>query len=352
MASLPPPREGQRETGAKERAKEIFAEFRAQLNSKTWRASLTAMVPSEFRSVGYVDRIIEGAYGACRDNPDLLVECDRASMFRELERAAKACVPIGNGYSYLVPYKRQVQWQLGYKGAMLLVRRSGVVRKFTAQVIYENDRCAIRLGTDASVDHQPEMRSGRGEPIGVYAAAWLKGEDDPEIEYMSASEIQYIRGKSPSQNSPAWRDWWGEMARVKVLKRLAKRLPTEREIDLSDMDDRMGETIEGVAEPIMATLAAPTEQAMPMDQFDADEREPAPTQREQPREQQQQRQTQREPEPRDDDDKDGGRPTDDQDEDDQRSYQTSREPDQTRGQVPPPRGGPRRSGGNLFSSGG
>jgi hypothetical protein len=52
------------------------------------------------------------------------------------------------------------------------------------------------------------------------------------------------------------------MARKIVLKRLCKRLPTERAIDLDDMDDRMNRQIEGVAEPGYEPLAltAPDEE--------------------------------------------------------------------------------------------
>lgn len=247
-------------------ANDMFKEFRAQLNSKSFRERIAAGVPAEFRSVGYVDRLIESIFIACRDNPDLLTRCDRASMFRSAERIAKRGLTVGNNVAWLVPYKGQVQDQLGYKGAMIEVRRSKMVSRITAQAVYESDACHIRLGTDQKVDHEVSTAANRGSCIGVYAIAWVEGE--PEIEYMSAEEVEVIRKGSPSANSPAWRNHWSEMARKTVLKRLCKRLPTERQIDLDDMDERNAREIEGSAEVINFDEAAPRSQPAALEHQD------------------------------------------------------------------------------------
>lgn len=260
-ATLAPPRAngGTGPESDGDRAQRLFREFRAQLNTDSFRARVAAMVPSGFRSEGYVDRLIESIFVACRDNPDLLVKCDRASLFRAAERIAKRGLTVGDNIAWLVPYKGQVQDQLGWKGAIVLVLRSGAIERITSQPVYEADRCTISLGTAPAIIHEPPLRGSRGKLLGVYAAVWLKGAADPDIEWMDYEEIEQIRSSAPSANSPAWRNWYSEMARGKVLKRLMKRQPTERPIDLSDMDDRQVVDIAADGtEP--AALAAPTEQ--------------------------------------------------------------------------------------------
>jgi recombination protein RecT len=241
-----------------ERRQEMFRQFRSQLNNKGWRGNIAAMVPQEFRTAGYVDRLIESIFVACRDN-DKLLECDRASLFRAAERIAKRGLTVGDNIAWLVPYKGQVQDQLGYAGAMAIVRRSGVCQRFLTQSVYANDDFQIYLGSDPRVEHRPAL-GDRGDVIGAYAIAWVDG--DPAIEWCDRATIDFIRSQSPGKNSPAWQNWFDQMARKCPLKRLVKYLPTERSVDLGDLDDR---TIEGVAaqiEPSMAAIEHQPEEAI------------------------------------------------------------------------------------------
>ena len=63
------------------------------------------------------------------------------------------------------------------------------------------------------------------------------------------------RSKAPSRNSPAWQNWYDEMARAKVLKRACKKIPRERLVDLDDLDDRT--VIEGTAERLDDAMGLP-----------------------------------------------------------------------------------------------
>lgn len=246
---LPPPRggngDGRGET-LEERQQRLFRQLRADLNNKEFRDRIAGMCLPEFRTVAYVDRLCESIFVACRDNPKLLTECDRASMFRAAERIAKRGLTVGDNVAWLVPYKGQVQDQLGYKGAMILVRRAVPEANFTTQPVYENDPCDIVLGDAPKVTHKINLKQPRGPIIGAYAI--VKIGDWIDVEPIDVEEVNYVRSLSPGKDSPAWNNWYSEMARKIPLKRLCKRLPTERQIDLADMDDRGGELIEGVAE--------------------------------------------------------------------------------------------------------
>lgn len=282
---LPPPRGGNGARDGGQQANDTQAEFKAfqaQLHGKTFRERVAGAVPEEFRSVGYIDRLITSIFIAVRDSWSasqrkyLLLDADRASLFRAAERIAKKGLVVGDNIAWLVPYKGEVQDQIGWKGAIILALRSGLIDRYTCQPVFENDRCDILLGTENRVEHRPPMGS-RGAFIGVYAAVWLKGQAEPDIEWMDKATVDFIRSMSPGKNSPAWNNWYTEMARAKVFKRLMKRQPTERPIDLDDMDDRMAKTIEGVVEEttLAAALPAPSERPLDMGDmgFDRDERD-------------------------------------------------------------------------------
>lgn len=283
--SLPAPRTGKQPQGPAD-PQEQFRAFQAQLHGKTFRERMAGAVPEEFRTVGYVDRLITSIFLAVRDSWSasqrkyLLLEADRASLFRAAERIAKKALVVGDNVAWLVPYKGEVQDQIGWKGAITLAMRSGILARYTCQPVFSNDKCSIRLGTTNAIEHEPPMRGKRGDFIGVYAVAWFKEATEPDIEWMDKETVDFIRNMSPGKNSPAWTNWYTEMARAKVFKRLMKRAPTERPIDLDDMDEAMGKTIEGVAETDLSVALPALEQSreapMDMDLGGQEEREREP----------------------------------------------------------------------------
>lgn len=251
---LPPPRGGngqQQRDGVKEEAQRLFEQLRHDLNNDEFRNRVAAECPRDFRTVGYVDRLCESIFLACRDNPKLLTECDRGSLFKSAERIAKKGLTVGDNIAWLVPYAGQVQDQLGYRGSIIMVRRALPEAMVSTASVFENDVIDIDLGTTRRVTHKVDLRSPRGRFIGCYATiqvgTWV------DVEPADLELIEYVRSMSPSKNSPAWNNWFDEQSRKIPLKRLLKRQPTERAVDLTDMDDR---TIEGSAEVLGIRPAA------------------------------------------------------------------------------------------------
>ncbi|WP_407523682.1 recombinase RecT [Methylobacterium oryzisoli] len=89
----------------------------------------------------------------------------------------------------------------------------------------------VVLGDEERIEHEPKLDGPRGAPRATYAIAKTK---DGGIyrEVMSLEEIEKVRRVSRAANKGPWVDWWEEMARKTVLRRLAKRLPMS-----TDMDD-------------------------------------------------------------------------------------------------------------------
>ena len=92
------------------------------------------------------------------------------------------------------------------------------------QVVYENDEFEYWIDESGPhLRHTPLMGDDRGKATGVYAVCKLK-DDSVEIETMSVAQVEEVRAVSRTKGGP-WTDWWDEMARKTVVRRLSKRLP-------------------------------------------------------------------------------------------------------------------------------
>lgn len=252
--TMPPPREGARagaqggnnghpnESG-REHAARAYKEFKARITGDRFKADILSTMAPEHRKAGIFDRVRDSMLRAARDNHKLLTECDWPSFKRAAEEAARRGLIFGDNEAWAIPYKGQVQFQLGWRGMIMLAMRSGIISRVSSQAVYENDRCTILLGSDPKVEHEIPVYGERGPLVGVYAIATYKDSMAPEIEFMGREEIDRIRAGSPGKNSPAWQNHYDEMGRAKVVKRLAKRLPQQNPELFRDDDD--GPLIEG-----------------------------------------------------------------------------------------------------------
>lgn len=160
-------------------------------------------------------------------NPKL-AECNPQTVFLACMEAARLGVIPGTlGHGYLVPRKGRGGYEChfmpGYRLFVDLARRSGEVKRVDAEVVHENDEIEYRQGTDPVLSHSPKITGDRGKPIGAYAIAHMH-DGGIQVTYMALDEIEKARAAGAS-NSPAWKDWWGEMAKKVVIKRASKLWP-------------------------------------------------------------------------------------------------------------------------------
>ena len=216
------------------------------------RQNLTAMAP-EFKAAlpahVSVEKFSRVAMTAIQNNPDL-VEADRRSLFGAVVRLAQdgllpdgreAALVIFNTKSRNGGWEKKVQAMPMIAGVLKKIRQSGEVAKVSAQVVYENDQFVVRYGFDEDVEHvPPPLDKPRGKPIGAYATAVLK-DGSQMLEVMSLDEINKVRNVSKSKERGPWVDWFEEMARKTVMRRLSKRLPmsTDLEEDVFQRDATM-----------------------------------------------------------------------------------------------------------------
>ena len=107
---------------------------------------------------------------------------------------------------------------------------TGLVTSLQGHVIHEHDHFVWQQGTDEKLEHKPLFPGERGEPIGAYAVARIKGQDQPLFRVMDKSRIEKARAVSKNKDGAVWRMWWDEMAIKTVVRNLAKSLPADAEI--------------------------------------------------------------------------------------------------------------------------
>lgn len=184
-------------------------------------AALPPHIPAE--------RFIRVVITAVQGDPALL-DADRKTLFEASMRAAQDGLLPDKREGALVIFKSRVQWMPMIGGILKKVRNSGELVSIGAHIAYENDRFAYVLGDEERIEHEPKLDGDRGKPRAAYAIAKTK---DGGIyrEVMSLGEIEKVRKVSRAANNGPWVEWWEEMARKTVLRRLSKRLPMSTDLD-------------------------------------------------------------------------------------------------------------------------
>lgn len=206
------------------------------------------------------DRMLRIALTEIRKVPKLL-SCDPASLLGAIIQSSQLGLEFGViGHAYLIPYGKECQLILGYKGLMELVRRSGKIVNIQSHAVYSGDVFEYEYGSTPKVKHHPAIKD-RGEIIGAYAIAFFKSGEKPVFEFMSKEEIDKIRAGSKMPNSAPWTQHYEQMAKKTAIRRLCKYLPLSPELQAGmELDDRadLGES-QSISIPIEAEDAEFTE---------------------------------------------------------------------------------------------
>ena len=187
-------------------------------------------------------RLVAMFYTAARDTPKL-IDCDPNSMIKCMFASAILGLDPNTpkGECYLIPYKREATFVLGYQGALTLARRAGV-RKVWSRAVYANEEFSVSFGTDEGIHHVPIMNGDRGPLCMAYAIAILES-GETQFEVLDASDIKGIRATSASAGSSGspWNKWEARMWEKSAIKRLCKRLALPDMVSMAMEDDVRGE---------------------------------------------------------------------------------------------------------------
>lgn len=247
------------------------------------RTELTTIYQPEFKAAlpthVAVEKFTRVALTAISSNPDL-ANADRRSLYGACLRLAQdgllpdgreAALVIFNTKSKNGGWEKRVQAMPMIAGVLKKIRQSGEVAKVSAQVVHENDLFTVRYGFDEDVEHSPPpLDKPRGKAIGAYATAVLK-DGSRLLEVMSLEEIEKVRNVSRAKDNGPWKEWWSEMARKTVMRRLSKRLPMST--DLEDEIFRRDATMDTKDAPALTVIEGTARESDPVSRLDALEAE-------------------------------------------------------------------------------
>jgi recombination protein RecT len=179
-----------------------------------------------------VDKFMMVVDNAVRKVPALL-NVDRKTLFASVLTAAEMGLEPNTpmGLSYLIPFKNQCQFIIGYQGVIHMLYRNDRIQKIMCEVVRENDDFDRSIGDDMHWKFKYKPATGdRGKWIGIFAIIHLK-DSVPLFQYMTLAELEEI--KACSQNPGLYgsaKDPQMWMYKKAVIKQCAKLAPREKRI--------------------------------------------------------------------------------------------------------------------------
>ncbi len=179
----------------------------------TIRDLIARMEPELVKSLGTPDaaaRLARHYLTAIRLNP-ALYECSQESLLAALLLSAQVGLDPGPlGYVYLVPFKTECQWILGYTGIIELARRSERVAALRSILVWNCDEYTLPHDSQSGVrwDHTPGPESDRETREGVIVA-WNElsaGKWFPNAIWVSAARVERARSASRAKSGPWFTD--------------------------------------------------------------------------------------------------------------------------------------------------
>ncbi len=189
------------------------------------------------------DRLLRIATTAIKTNPKLKA-CTAVSLLASVMQCAQLGLEPGVlGHAYLIPYnnkkkdkngkeywEQEAQFQIGYKGLLDLVRRTGEISSIAAHAVHKNDVFEFEYGLNENLKHIPKLEGDRGAVYLYYAYAKFKN-GGYSFLVMGKPDIERHRDLySKTAKFGPWVDQFDEMAKKTVIKALVKYMPISVEI--------------------------------------------------------------------------------------------------------------------------
>jgi recombination protein RecT len=157
-------------------------------------------------------------------NNSYLQNASPQSVFNAACVAATLDLPINNnlGFAYIVPYGKDAQFQMGYRGFIQLAQRSGQFKTIASSPIYEGQLIEENPLSGFVFDFKVKKS---GTPIG-YAAYFELLNGFQKTLYMTTEELKQhgLRfSQTFKRGSGLWKDDFESMALKTVLKLLLSK---------------------------------------------------------------------------------------------------------------------------------
>jgi len=169
-----------------------------------------------------VERFTRAAVTALRTTPALM-RCTPESVLGGLFVAAQLGLEVGGprAYAHLVPYGRDAQLIVGYKGYVELFYRAGA-KSVTANIVREGDRLERRTDENGRLSilwEDADPFDSERAPVGALAVITMaSGEVLPHF----MTKAQILKHKPRTAKAGPWSDWEEQMWLKTVLRDAAR----------------------------------------------------------------------------------------------------------------------------------
>lgn len=173
-------------------------------------------------------RFLQNTIAVVKANPDL-TKYNQGELLTCCLQGAYLGLDFMNKESWIVPYGNHLQFQMGYKGACKFVKKYSIrpLSDIYAKEVKKGDELSygINEAGEPYLVWKP-VPFNDSEIVGVFAVAFFK-DGGMMYEVMSKADVDKIRRVSRAGGSGPWKDYYGEMAKKTVLKKLAKNIETD-----------------------------------------------------------------------------------------------------------------------------
>lgn len=200
--------------------------------------SVSDALPTDFNKA----RFVQNALALINDNP-ALQKYSQAQLMGGLLKGAYLGLDFYSKECYLIPYGSQLNYQTDYRGAKKLAKKYSIrpIKDIYAKLIREGDEFEeLIINGEPTFNFKPKFLND-GKIIGAFAVV-LYRDGGLSYDVMPLSDLENTRKHSKASNSPAWKDFTGEMYKKTVLHRLCKQIeidfenPTQRDTFMAGME--------------------------------------------------------------------------------------------------------------------
>lgn len=187
--------------------------------------SVKAALPKDFNQA----RFVQNCLALLKENPKL-VNYGSAALMTNLLKASYLGLDFYGKECYLVPYGDELTFMPSYTGHVKLAKKYSIrpIKGIYAKLIREGDEFIEEIKDgEPSITFRPKFLND-GNIIGAFAIAQYK-DGGMDYDVMSISDLENTRKSSKASNSPAWKNFAGEMYKKTVLKRLCKHIELDFE---------------------------------------------------------------------------------------------------------------------------
>ena len=200
--------------------------------------SVSDALPKDFNKA----RFVQNALALVNENPNI-AKYGQQKIMAGLLKGAYLGLDFYSKECYLVPYGNDLNYQTDYRGAKKLAKKYSIrpIKDIYAKLVHEGDLFEEKIiGGEQSFDFKPKPFND-GKIIGAFAVV-LYTDGGMAYDTMSLADLENTRKSSKASNSPAWKNFTGEMYKKTVLHRLCKHIeldfenPTQQNMFLSGME--------------------------------------------------------------------------------------------------------------------